>query len=65
MKKHYIDARQAGNKARFINHSKNPNAIFKKRIVQGIERCGVFSKQVIHNGEEIICDYGYDVIESE
>ena len=64
MKKHYIDARQAGNKARYINHSKELTAVFKKRIIQGVERCGVFSIQVIQYGEEIICDYGYKLNKS-
>ena len=51
MEKHYIDARQAGTKARYINHSKTPNAEFRKRIIRGVERCGVFSIQEIQHGE--------------
>ena len=65
MAKHYIDARQAGTKARYINHSKEaPNAEFRKRIIWGVERCGVFSIQDIQYGEEILCDYGCEVKES-
>ena len=58
MGKHYIDARQAGTKARYINHSKKPNSKFVKRMIRGVERCGVFTIKEIQKGEEITCDYG-------
>ena len=58
MKNHYIDARHKGSLAWYINQSRETNAIFIKRIVDGSERCGVFAKQDIPQGMEITCHYG-------
>ena len=62
--KHYIDARQAGNNARYINHSDTPNSKFSKRMIRGVERCGVFSMKEIKFDEEITCDYGCKIKQS-
>mgnify|MGYP003330235457 CR=1 FL=1 len=57
MKEHYIDARNIGSLARYINHWDEPNAQFIKRFVKGSERCGVFAIRDISRGTEITCHY--------
>lgn len=43
----YVDAEPAGNLARFINHSCDPNCISLKVKVDGNTRIGIFTKQAI------------------
>lgn len=43
----YVDAEPAGNLARFINHSCNPNCETRKVTVDGNTRIGIFSNQFI------------------
>lgn len=43
----YVDAEPAGNLARFINHSCDPNCITRKITVDGNTRIGIFSNQRI------------------
>ena len=57
MGKHYIDAREEGSLARFINHHDPANAKFEKKIVGGSQRCGVFATNNISKDDEITCSY--------
>ena len=57
MEKHLIDASKVNNNAKYINSSKTPNAKFRKIIVDGAERCAVYSISVINRNEEITCKY--------
>lgn len=43
----YVDAEPAGNSARFINHSCDPNCVTRKVTVDGNTRIGIFSNQRI------------------
>lgn len=55
----YIDATKKGGKARFMNHSCNPNCIVQEWII-GAEKCiGLFSCKNIVKGEELVFDYKF------
>lgn len=43
----YVDAEPAGNLARFINHSCDPNCETRKITVDGNTRIGIFTKKSI------------------
>lgn len=43
----YVDAEPAGNLARFINHSCNPNCVTRKVLVDGNTRIGIFTNEPI------------------
>lgn len=61
----YIDARQKGSVARYINHSCEPNCIAKKWIVNGITRIGCFAVKDITRGDEITIDYRWNTCASK
>ena len=46
-----------GNKARFINHSCEPNCQAEYWTVEGRERVGIFATSLISEGQEITYDY--------
>ena len=52
-----IDATMKGNKARFINHSCEPNCQAEYWTVEGRERVGIFATKLISEGQEITYDY--------
>jgi len=56
----YIDASNKGNRARFINHSCNPNCVTRKWWVDGELRVGIFAEEDILPGEEITFDYQFE-----
>ena len=56
-KDYVIDARRAGNHARFINHSCSPNRSVVKRVCHGFTRLLVVADRHIAEGEEITIDY--------
>lgn len=55
-----IDASKRGNKARFINHSCNPNCETQKWNVNGEMRVGIFALDDIKKGSEVTFDYQFE-----
>ena len=53
----FIDARDKGNRSRFMNHSCAPNCCTEKWIVGGEVRIGFFATRDIAKGEELTIDY--------
>lgn len=61
-----IDATLKGNKARFINHSCNPNCIAKViKHENGTNSIVIYAKQTINEDEEITYDYKFPREEGE
>ncbi|KAG1709492.1 hypothetical protein DVH05_020143 [Phytophthora capsici] len=58
-----IDATHFGGQMRFINHSCDPNCVFEKWNVCGLERCGVFSTRKVQRGKEFTVDYRFDYVD--
>ena len=56
----YIDATKRGGRARFINHSCNPNCYVSKWHVGRHVRMGIFAKRAIRAGEELSFNYNAD-----
>ena len=52
-----IDAKHKGNKARFINHSCQPNCETQKWLIDGETSVCIFSLCDISVGEELTYDY--------
>ncbi|OZJ05705.1 hypothetical protein BZG36_01453 [Bifiguratus adelaidae] len=55
-----IDATKKGCKARFMNHSCNPNCITQKWVVGKKMRIGIFTKREVKKGEELTFDYKFE-----
>lgn len=52
-----LDSKYKGNKARFINHSKNPNCFPRPIFFNGEYHIGLFAKRDIQIGEELTFNY--------
>ena len=55
MSNHIIVSEKRGSEAQYINHENQPNSKFVKVIVDGFERCAVYSVKSIQKDEEITC----------
>lgn len=55
-----IDACRRGNRARFINHSCEPNCETQKWVVKGELKIGFFATKDIAVGEELQFDYNFE-----
>eukprot|EP01117_Protostelium_nocturnum_P007245 TRINITY_DN2590_c0_g1_i3.p1 TRINITY_DN2590_c0_g1~~TRINITY_DN2590_c0_g1_i3.p1 ORF type:complete len:611 (+),score=190.28 TRINITY_DN2590_c0_g1_i3:140-1834(+) len=55
-----IDARKRGNRARFINHSCNPNCQTQKWNIAGETRVGIFALKDIKADTELTFDYQFE-----
>ena len=55
-----IDANVKGNKARFINHSCDPNLVAIQWSIQGHQRLGLFARKKIEKHEEMTFDYKFE-----
>ena len=55
-----IDACRRGNKARFINHSCEPNCETQKWVVKGELKIGFFATRAIEAGGEVQFDYNFE-----
>lgn len=51
------DATVYGGRARYINHSCNPNCYTKVFYVEGVARMGIYAKRDLELGEELCYDY--------
>ncbi|GAB1604481.1 histone-lysine N-methyltransferase SETD1-like isoform X1 [Argonauta hians] len=60
-----IDATKAGNLARFINHSCNPNCYAKIITVESHKKIVIYSKRDIDVNEEITYDYKFPLEEEK
>ena len=58
---HVIDATVQGGKARFINHSCQPNCSAAICEIDDHKHILLFAKRLIHKDEEITYDYYFDV----
>merc|ERR1719162_2052064 len=56
----YLDARQVGGVARYINHSCDPNCTVDRWMVRGITRAAVVAKKDMKAGTELCFDYKWD-----
>jgi len=58
----YIDAKNKGGPARFLNHSCQPNCRLEKWQVGKCYRLGVFAERDLAEGEELTIDYKFDKV---
>lgn len=52
-----LDAMRVGNKSRFANHSKDPNAYAKVVLVNGDQKIGLYAKRLLLPGTEVLYNY--------
>eukprot|EP00775_Hariotina_reticulata_P004530 gene4530-4782_t len=54
------DATVRGGRARFINHSCDPNCYTKIFTIDGTRKIGIYAKKAVAPGEELAYDYKFD-----
>jgi len=57
--KYDLDSLRMGNKIKFANHHDSGNCEAKIKKVKGEWRIGIYAKQDIKVGEELLFSYGY------
>ena len=56
----YLDARDVGGVARYVNHSCDPNCVVERWKVRGLHRAAVVAKKDIPAGTELSFDYQWE-----
>eukprot|EP00118_Oscarella_pearsei_P023773 m.289059 g.289059 ORF g.289059 m.289059 type:complete len:853 (+) comp40711_c0_seq5:7812-10370(+) len=60
-----IDAHNMGSRARFVNHSCDPNCEMQKWFVNGTYRMGLFALKDIPSKMELNYDYNFDAMDND
>ena len=59
------DATTRGGRARYINHSCDPNCESRIFSIEGVSKVGIFTRRAVARGEELCYDYKFDFEEGD